>query len=171
MKILILGDTHISSRRRDVPEWVKEIVERGWDIILHTGDVEEGWVLEYLSRYGEVYVVRGNMDYLRLPEFRVIDTDLGRILLIHGHQVHPRGNVEQLTALGRTAGTKIVVSGHTHKPKMKKVDNIYLINPGTATGAWGGSYEGGDESLVIIEDGRAKLYINGKISSTLSLSG
>lgn len=171
MKILILGDSHIPSRRRDLPEWVKEIVERGWDIILHTGDVEEGWILEYLSRYGKLYAVRGNMDYLRLPEFRIIDTDLGRILLVHGHQVHPRGNVEQLVALGRTAGAKIVVSGHTHKPLMEEREGIILLNPGTATGAWGGSYEGGDESVIVVEDGRVKLYVNGEVSSTLPLSG
>ncbi len=139
------------------------MVEEGWDLILHTGDVEENWVLEYLSHFGELHVVRGNMDYLDLPKFQVIDTEIGRILLIHGHQVHPRGNRDQLSALGRSAGAGIVVSGHTHRPFIEERNGIVLVNPGTATGAWGGSYEGGEESIVTFDGDTFYLWKNGKM--------
>ena len=162
MRILILGDTHVPSRAEDLPDWVKEVVEEGWDIILHTGDVEENWVLEYLSNFGKLYAVRGNMDYLNLPKFEIVDTEIGRFLLIHGHQVHPRGNREQLASLGRSAGARFVVSGHTHIPFMEERNGIVLLNPGTATGAWGGSYEGGEESLITFEDNVFTLWKNGE---------
>ena len=169
MRMLILGDTHIPSRAKDLPGWVKEIVEEGWDFILHTGDVEEGWVLEYLSHFGKLYAVKGNMDYLDLPKFRLIDTEIGRILLIHGHQVHPRGNREQLATLGRSAGANIVVSGHTHRPFIEEKDNVLLVNPGTATGVWGGSYEGGEESIITSVDGNLYLWKNGNVVFRLSV--
>ena len=163
MRILIVGDTHIPSRAEDLPDWVRETVEKGWDIIFHAGDVEENWVLEYLSNFGRLYVVKGNMDYLDLPKFEIVDTEIGRFLLIHGHQVHPRGNREQLEALGRSANARFVVSGHTHRPFIEERNGIVLLNPGTATGAWGGSYEGGEESLITFDGRTFYLWKDGEI--------
>ena len=169
VRLLILGDTHIPARADDLPSWVKEIVEEGWDVILHTGDVEEGWVLEYLSHFGEVHVVRGNMDHLRLPKFEVLDLVIGRVLLVHGHQAHPRGNVDQLLSLARSAGANILVSGHTHRYVLERYEGVLLINPGTATGAWGGSYEGGEESVVTYDGRGFYVWKNGRIVLSLKV--
>jgi len=169
VRVLILGDTHVPSRAEELPPWIEKVVEEGWDLILHAGDVEENWVLEYLSHFGELYAVKGNMDYLPLPEFKIIETDLGRTLLLHGHQVRPRGNREQLMALGRAAGADVVVSGHTHRPFIEERDGVILLNPGTATGAWGGSYEGGEESVITVEGRKIVLWKNGRPSLSFSL--
>ncbi len=164
--ILILGDTHIPFRAEDLPQWVKEIVERRWDIIIHTGDVNEGWVLEYLSHHGELVAVRGNTDFIRLPSHRVVHLPLGRALVIHGHQVHPRGNLRALAAIADKFSASLVIHGHTHIPSVEGCCGKIFINPGSATGVPGGMYRG-EESLVIIKDGEVWMCRRGGCSRVL----
>lgn len=162
--ILILGDTHIPSRAVDLPEWVKRIVERGWNFVIHTGDVNEGWVLEYLSHYGELVAVKGNTDFIHLPSYRVLDLPLGKTLVVHGHQVHPRGNLQALSTIADRFSANVVIHGHTHIVSLERCCGKLFINPGTATGSWGGSYRGGDESIIVVDEEAIKIYINGNVS-------
>ncbi len=152
MRFLILGDTHIPDRAQELPQWVKKIIEgQKYDAILFTGDATEYSVLHYLERHGKTYAVRGNMDFLELPRFQIIDAEGHRIFLFHSTEVRPRGDPDQLEAYGRTAGADIVVFGHTHKRDTYARNGMLFTNPGTATGAWGGVTRGEPESLAILE--------------------
>ena len=163
MRFLILGDTHVPDRAESLPEWVRRIVEgRKYDAILFTGDATEYSVLHFLERHGKVYAVRGNMDFLDLPRFRIIDAEGHRIFLFHSTEVRPRGDPDQLLEYGRTAGADIVVFGHTHKRAVYDYEGILFINPGTATGAWGGATSGEPESLAILE-------LNGNEATVLTM--
>ncbi len=152
MRFLILGDTHVPDRAGSLPDWVKKVVEgKKYDATLFTGDATEYSVLHFLERHGKTYAVRGNMDLLDLPRFQIIDALGHRIFLFHSTEVRPRGDPDQLLEYGRTAGADIVVFGHTHKRDVYDYEGILFINPGTATGAWGGATEGEPESLAVLE--------------------
>jgi vacuolar protein sorting-associated protein 29 len=59
-----------------------------------------------------------------------------RVGVIHGHQVHPRGDINQLIRHAERMDVDILLSGHTHMDSIDLCNNILLINPGSATGAW-----------------------------------
>jgi len=59
-----------------------------------------------------------------------------RILLVHGHQVVPWGDEESLVAYLREYEADVIICGHTHEQKVKAVGKKYIINPGSATGAY-----------------------------------
>ncbi len=137
MKLLIFGDSHIPERASKIPlEFDHLFKTLDYDAVICTGDLTSRKVLEYIkSLSDEYYVVRGNMDSLPLPEHQVVRGDIG---VIHGYQVYPRGDREQLLEIAKKMGVKILISGHTHTPDVYKGE-IVLLNPGSVTGVWGGS--------------------------------
>jgi|GEM_PF-145068 len=142
MLIACLGDTHIPERADRLPDWVwGKLMELRPDRILFTGDATEEVVLLLLERLAPVYAVRGNMDPvdMGLPGELSLDFDGLRFMLIHGHQFG-RG---AYGALARHAeGHDFLVCGHTHACKTFKEGGVVVINPGSATGAWGGGTVG-----------------------------
>ncbi|RLE78059.1 MAG: YfcE family phosphodiesterase [Thermoprotei archaeon] len=147
--VLVIGDTHIPSRADRIPPQIeRHVLRRDYSLVLCTGDLVSSEVLEWLEGLGELRVVRGNMDYLPLPDRLVVKVGEVRVGLIHGHQVHPRGNVAALAKLARLLGVDVLVSGHTHDPLAVKLSvggrPVALLNPGSATGVW----SGGGGSLV-----------------------
>jgi len=149
MEILIIGDTHIPSRAARLPPKIEShILNKKYSLILCTGDLVTRNVLRFFERLGDVRVVRGNMDFLPLPEVEVVSLGNVKVGLIHGHQVYPRGNVSKLTKVAIELEVNVLVSGHTHVPLVKEVrapsGKVYLLNPGSATGVW----SGGGGSLI-----------------------
>ncbi len=139
--MLIVSDTHIPERAVRVPSRVEAFIREkaSFDIVVHGGDLVEAEVLEWLRYLGNrVYAVKGNMDYLNLPERVTIDLDGVKIGVVHGHQVYPRGNIKQLTEIAREMKVHVLVSGHTHSPFIVRSANIIHVNPGSLTGVWGG---------------------------------
>jgi len=152
VRFLIIGDTHVPDRAESIPEWVKDVVEsKDYDAILFTGDATEYSVVHYLERHGRTYAVRGNIDAVELPRFRIIDAEGHRIFLFHSTEVRPRGDPDQLLEYGRTAGADIVVFGHTHRRTAYVHGKVLFVNPGTATGAWGGATPGEPESIAFLD--------------------
>jgi len=148
-KILLIGDTHIPSRASRIPPKIEShIISEKYSLILCTGDLVIKDVLLLFNHIGEVKVVKGNMDYLPLPEIEVISLGNIKIGLIHGHQVYPRGDIAKLANIAAKLKVNVLVSGHTHVPSVKKVTipsrEILLLNPGSATGVW----SGGGGSLI-----------------------
>lgn len=164
---VVVGDFHVPGRAQEIPKWIRDWIEahkREIDGIFCTGDLTEYSILAYLNSIAPTLCVRGNMDYLPLRDFEIVDVGGKRILLIHGHQVRPRGDKEKLYALARAAGADILIHGHTHKYEVVRYKGILMVNPGTATGAWGGSYEGGTESfaLLTLNPLRVRIFADGK---------
>jgi len=142
VKLVIIADTHIPERATWIPSKIEEVLlneVRDARILVHGGDLVSEEVLEWAKGLApEFYVVRGNMDYLDLPERVVIDLGFIKIGVIHGYQVHPRGNIRQLTEIAKSMGVKVLISAHTHTPLIKKYEGILHLNPGSLTGVWGG---------------------------------
>lgn len=151
MKVLILGDTHIPRRAKWLPRRIELFLSKEkFDVVLCTGDLTDERVLEYLEGLGEVFVVRGNMDHLPFQEVRWLKVEDLKVGLIHGHQVYPRSNREQLKEIAVKMDVDLLVSGHTHSPDIY-LDDVLLLNPGSATGAWGGGGGSLKPSFMVLE--------------------
>ncbi len=132
------------------------------DIVVHAGDLCVEEVLEWVkSLGGEVYVVRGNMDDLPLPDHVVFDVDGIRVGVVHGHQVYPRGDIPKLTRIAKRMGARILITGHTHRPHYVIHEGVVHVNPGSLTGVWGGGGGSLKPSLayLIVDDGEVSVTI------------
>ena len=132
MLIGLISDTHIPDRARILPQNVIDAFS-DVDLILHAGDLTSPKVLEDLEDIAPVMAVQGNMDRVNridLPKARVIEAEGLRIGLIHG-EVYPRADTQQLLYLAKELDADILVSGHSHQPKIEQKEGILLLNPGS----------------------------------------
>jgi putative phosphoesterase len=121
IRIGLISDTHGLLR----PEALS--VLRGSDFIVHAGDIGEG-VLEPLSTIAPVTAVRGNND--RAPwTGRLHDTETLRFGEVTLHALH---DLSDLAIDPGAAGVDIVVTGHSHKPKIERRSGVLYVNPGSA---------------------------------------
>ncbi|BAP63693.1 YfcE family phosphodiesterase [Methanococcus maripaludis] len=136
MIIGIISDTHIPERAKKLP---KEIFEHfsDVDLIIHCGDVTSESVLTELKKISELLVVSGNMDYMNYPKEHEITIENFKIGIIHGNQIHPRGNTLKMKYLCLEKNWDVLISGHTHVPMIKEIPlenkKILLLNPGSPT--------------------------------------
>ncbi|MCI4438203.1 MAG: metallophosphoesterase [Ignisphaera sp.] len=139
--LLVMSDSHIHERADWFPqEFIDIFKHRKYDVVVHAGDLIDYDVLEFVKSLAkEVYIVQGNMDYLSdLPEEAVFDVFGLRVGVVHGDQVRPRGNIHALTAIAKSLGASILISGHTHAPFVTVHEGVLHVNPGSVTGVWGG---------------------------------
>ncbi len=149
--VIILGDFHIPTRAQRIPEEFSNIISsmKPFDYVLCTGDLVDYNTKEYVQSLGRnVYIVRGNMDYIDLPHYHIVKIESLKFGIIHGSEVYPRGNIPQLTEIALNMGVDVLVHGHTHVLDIKEVEakrrRILLVNPGSITGVW----SGGGGSLI-----------------------
>ena len=132
MLIGLISDTHIPDRARILPQNVIESF-KNVDLIIHTGDLTTTKVIDELEKIAPVVAVQGNMDRangINLPKAKVIEAEDLRIGLVHG-EVYPRADSQQLLYLARELNVDILVSGHSHQPKIEQSEGILLLNPGS----------------------------------------
>ncbi|GAY13886.1 metallophosphoesterase [Mycobacterium sp. shizuoka-1] len=135
MRLLLLADTHLPKRARDLPVQVWEEVHRA-DVVLHAGDwVSEGLLDELTARATRLVGCWGNNDgpelRARLPECADVTLDGLRFTVVH----------ETGAASGREArmaqrypGTDVLVFGHSHIPwDTTARTGLRLLNPGSPT--------------------------------------
>ena len=119
MRIGLVSDTHNLLR----PEVVEYL--RGSDHILHAGDICGEAVLQALAELAPLTAVRGNNDRgewaQAIPE--TVTLQLGGVPV---HMVH------DLKQLVLPAGTRVVISGHSHKPLVSARAGVLYVNPGSA---------------------------------------
>ena len=152
MQILVIGDFHYPDRARYPTKIFNQLKNQTFDLVLCTGDLTDISILDELEKLGPVKIVQGNMDWkFKHPKKQIIQLDKIKIGLIHGHQVHPRGDLNKLAALAKESAVQILISGHTHAQSIDYLNNgILLINPGSAAGAWSFLADG-IPSYIIIE--------------------
>ncbi|MFX1367805.1 MAG: YfcE family phosphodiesterase [Promethearchaeota archaeon] len=153
-RVLVFGDTHVPTRRNSIPDnFHKHIEDTHYDLALITGDlVREKDMRAIFPPLPESYIVKGNMDYGKDHNFHeIVIVERFRILLIHGTQLRPRGNLEQLWEIANQVDADVAIHGHTHKPTIDLHKNRLLLNPGTASGATGGWSGRDDASFLELE--------------------
>ncbi len=98
---------------------------RGADHIIHAGDIGAPEILEELRSLAPVTAVRGNNDRGRwaraVPRTANLQIDAVAIHVLH-----------DLAQLGFHKQSKVVVSGHSHKPLVEERDGVLYVNPGSA---------------------------------------
>jgi putative phosphoesterase len=117
-RVGLISDTHGLLR----PEALELL--RGADHIVHGGDIGDPAILEALRAIAPVTAVRGNNDRgawaRRLAVAETVKIDKVVIAVVH-----------ELKDL-KVAGCRVVVSGHSHKPKIEERDGVLYVNPGSA---------------------------------------
>jgi putative phosphoesterase len=121
IRIGLISDTHGLLR----PEAMD--VLRGSDFIVHAGDIGEG-ILEPLSTLAPVTAVRGNNDRSAWAE-RIGETEWLRFGEVTLHVLHDLGD---LAIDPKAAGVDVVVTGHSHRPKIERRSGVLYVNPGSA---------------------------------------
>jgi uncharacterized protein len=128
---VILADTHLPRRARELPEGLMSHLERA-DLILHAGDLMDPMLLDELAAYAPVRAVRGNLDppEARLPE--TVEFEFGGVTIAMIHDSGPkRGRRNRMRQRFRRA--RVVVFGHSHIPWLEDEGGLLLLNPGSPT--------------------------------------
>ena len=134
-RLLLLADTHVPRRARDLPAQVWRAVEDA-DLVLHAGDwVEPALLDEMESRARRLLGVHGNNDgpelRARLPEVARTTVDGVRFAMVH--ETGPaRGREERCAAA--YDDVDVLVFGHSHIPwDTTAATGLRLLNPGSPT--------------------------------------
>ncbi|OMC05085.1 YfcE family phosphodiesterase [Mycobacterium sp. NS-7484] len=135
MRLLLIADTHVPKRAKDLPAQVWDEVDRA-DVVVHAGDWVDVALLDALSaRAARLIGCWGNNDGAelrrRLPERADVTLDGVRLTVVH----------ETGAATGREArmardypGTDVLVFGHSHIPwDTTAKTGLRLLNPGSPT--------------------------------------
>ncbi|MBD2026721.1 metallophosphoesterase family protein [Leptolyngbya sp. FACHB-711] len=122
MKVGVISDTHGLVR----PEAIAALANS--ELILHAGDIGKPEVLEELKTIAPVIAVRGNNDKgawaNAIPERETITIEGLSVYLLH--------IATELDFNPITTGVQIVISGHSHKPSIQKLNGVLFLNPGSA---------------------------------------
>ena len=121
IRIGLISDTHGLLR----PEAVD--VLRGSDFIVHAGDIGED-VLEPLSTIAPVTAVRGNNDRAPWAQ-RIAEAEWLRFGEVTLHVLH---DLADLALDPDGATVDVVVTGHSHRPKIERRGGVLYVNPGSA---------------------------------------
>ena len=133
--LLIIADTHLPKRARDLPAEVWAAVEAA-DVVLHAGDWVDVRLLDELEERSRRLVgVFGNNDHgalrERLPEVARVEIGGVRIAVVH-ETGSAKGREERCSAL--YAGDDVLVFGHSHIPwDTTTATGLRLLNPGSPT--------------------------------------
>jgi putative phosphoesterase len=121
-RIGIISDTHGLLR----PE--AELRLAGVDHIIHGGDIGHSDIIAALRRIAPVTAIRGNVDrgdwardYADTKLVRLADRS---IFVVHDLKVLQIDPV--------SLGIDVIVSGHSHVPKVETVGGVLYLNPGSA---------------------------------------
>lgn len=132
MLIGLISDTHIPDRAKEIPQKVLEAFSEV-DLIIHAGDLTSMKVIEELEEIAPVVAIQGNMDRangIKLPVAKTIELEGLTIGVAHG-EVYPRADTQQLVYLAKELSVDILVTGHSHQPKIEQTEGILLLNPGS----------------------------------------
>jgi putative phosphoesterase len=134
-RLLLLADTHVPKRARDLPEAVWRAVDEA-DVVVHAGDWVHVRLLDALeARSRRLVGVHGNNDHgelrERLPE--VARTEIEGVRFGVVHETGPsKGREQRASAL--YPDLDVLVFGHSHIPwDTTSESGLRLLNPGSPT--------------------------------------
>ncbi|MGN6151764.1 MAG: metallophosphoesterase family protein [Lysobacteraceae bacterium] len=120
-RLALISDTH-GLLRPEVLDFA-----RGSAHIVHAGDIGDPAILEALSALAPLTVVRGNNDRGPWAE-ALAETET---FAIDGVVLHVLHDLATLDLDPAAAGIGVVVSGHSHKPRIERRDGVLYVNPGS----------------------------------------
>ena len=134
-KLLLMADTHVPRRARDLPAEVWAAVDAA-DVVVHAGDWVEVGLLDALEqRAAALVAVHGNNDgpelRRRLPQVARADVEGLRLAV-----VHETGDAKgrELRCDRLYGDVDVLVFGHSHIPwDSVTPSGLRLLNPGSPT--------------------------------------
>ncbi len=121
-KIGIISDTHGLVCQQVIKLF------KGVDLIVHAGDIGKPDVLKALQAIAKVYPVRGNVDCgkwaNKLPATEMIQVGQVYLYVLH--------DINELDIDPVAAKCNVVISGHSHIPKIEEQNGVLFLNPGSA---------------------------------------
>jgi putative phosphoesterase len=118
----VISDTHGLLR----PEALTALA--GSAFIIHAGDVGDPVVLLRLRDIAPAVAVRGNVDRqpwaAGLPATRLVE--------VEGHAIYVLHDLAALDIDPAAANVAVVISGHTHRPRIEEKGGVLYLNPGSA---------------------------------------
>jgi len=140
VRILLLSDTHLPVRARELQPQVWRLVDQV-DLVIHAGDWVDLATLDALSaRARRLVGVAGNNDgpelWARLGEVARVEVEGVRIAVIHetGAAAGREARCDTRFGPASDAPTDVLVFGHSHIPwDSTTPDGVRLLNPGSPT--------------------------------------
>ncbi|NEN07130.1 metallophosphoesterase [Diaminobutyricibacter tongyongensis] len=135
MRLVVMSDTHIPRRARDLPGALWQAVDAA-DAVVHAGDWVDVATLDALeARSSRLIGVYGNNDGAdlrrRLPEVAAVE--LGGVRFAVVHETGPATGREARMDLAFPE-TDVLVFGHSHIPwDTVSARGLRLLNPGSPT--------------------------------------
>ncbi|HEY6744305.1 MAG TPA: metallophosphoesterase [Mycobacteriales bacterium] len=135
MRIVVIADTHVPKRAKDLPGQVWAAVDEA-DVVLHAGDWVDVSLLDALeARAARLIGVYGNNDgpalRARLP--LVARATLGGVRFAVVHETGDKAGRERRCAAAYP-DTDVLVFGHSHIPwDSTAATGLRLLNPGSPT--------------------------------------
>ena len=125
MRIILVSDSH---GNKDGIE--KLFTNESFDYLFFLGDG-----LGDLGMYDNlenVITVSGNCDFFSVtPNERVMKIGNYNIFATHGNKYGVKSGLTKIIEKAERECVNLVFFGHTHKPTIEFINNIYYINPGT----------------------------------------
>ncbi|TGB01270.1 metallophosphoesterase family protein [Halobacillus salinus] len=135
MKIVVLSDTHMPKKAKQLPDRLIEELPSA-DLIIHAGDWQTPDLYEELRAYAPVKGVYGNVDgediQAIFPFKQIIEAEGKRIGLVHGHGEKKTTEKRVVEAFGEEE-LDLIIFGHSHLPLLRFVKKTMLFNPGSVT--------------------------------------
>ncbi|RXG88503.1 metallophosphoesterase [Bradyrhizobium vignae] len=117
----MISDTHGLLR----PEAERGLT--GVDHIIHAGDIGRPEIVDALRRLAPVTAIRGNVDDGEWAR----DYPVSNLVRLAGKSIYVLHDLKSLK-VDPGAGIDVIVSGHSHVPKIDMVGGILYLNPGSA---------------------------------------
>ncbi|OSJ36199.1 MULTISPECIES: metallophosphoesterase family protein [Bradyrhizobium] len=118
----IISDTHGLLR----PEALRLLAHV--DHIIHAGDMGDPGIISVLRRIAPVMAIRGNVDTGEwATEFAEIES-----VRLAGRLFYVLHDLNTLQVNPVAEGIDVIVSGHSHVPKIATVNGALYLNPGSA---------------------------------------
>jgi len=118
----VISDTHGLLR----PEALRALA--GCAHIIHGGDIGNAAILATLASHAPVTAVRGNND----RDAWAASIDEAERIQIEDISIHVLHDVTQLGFDPARRGIRVVVSGHSHQPRIGALNGVVYLNPGSA---------------------------------------
>ena len=122
MKIGVISDTHGLLR----PEAAAALA--GVEHIIHAGDIGGPDVIAGLRRIAPLTAIRGNIDHGGWAS-AYADQE---VVTLAGRSIYVLHNLNDIDLDPVAAGFDVVVSGHSHRPKIETRCGVLYLNPGSA---------------------------------------
>jgi putative phosphoesterase len=167
--ILIIGEVAVPSKVDKINEDIKAILsKKKFNKILCTGNIGDSETLDFFKGIiknnpnKNLHIVKSRYDENEdnYPENAIVSIGDFNIGLINGYQITPWDDIYSLRTLQKSMDVDMIVSGFINKLRVRSLDSIHYLNPGSLTGAFCPISNESNPSFILMmaEGGLAIVY-------------